>query len=324
MIERHAVPIASIAWVAPADAGKVDSFFEPESVQELVALCRQFYQQQLPFDLIGHTSNILYTQGYQVERMVSTRKLTHYEIREESIVCDCGTHVRDLAQDAVSRGIKGFEGLIDLPGTLAAALYGNAGCYACSVSELLVEATLLLPDGSLQTVGPAWFHYTKRSSVLKRHEQEAVIVSATLRNEKGDPAELQRLAEENHRKRLASQPGPAHGLGSIFGISGDPTSLHRRINVLAGAYRLLLRWTGASVKTQKERTTHLALRLLGASELRPYVRAWNWYQWNDSTAHTLFWRFVQLHRRMFTRSDFEIEIKGMSPEAIERQISARQ
>lgn len=320
MIERHAVPINTIAWVAPSDVGTIDTLYEPESAAEMEALCRQFYAQQLSFDLVGHTSNILYTSGYHVERMITTRKADHFRIGDDAIVCECGVNVRLLAAAAIEAGFKGFEGLIDLPGTVGSALYGNAGCYDCSVSGLLTEATLLMTDGTVQTVTPEWFQFTKRSSVLKRHEKQGIILTATLRREHGDATELRNTADENHRKRRNSQPGPKNGLGSIFGSSGDPTPLQNDMEVIYNRFAKWFHWETSDIKTQREKKAHLALTMLGDKELKPYVRAWNWYQWNDDEAHQMFWKFVRFHRQMFTRSDFEIEIKGLSDDAIEQRI----
>lgn len=322
MIERHSVPIASIARVAPSDVGTVGTLYEPESARELERLCRHLVAQQLLFDLVGHTSNILYTSGYNAERMVSTRKADHYEIRDDAIVCECGANVRLLAADAIQAGCKGFEGLVDLPGTVGSALYGNAGCYDCSISALLTEATLLMPDGRVETVSPEWFKFTQRSSVLKRQEKHAIILTATLRRENGDAAVLRQKADENHRKRRFSQPGPKNGLGSVFGNSGEPTPLQERMDGIYHRFEKLFHWDEADIKTQREKKAHLALRLLGDKSLLPYVRTWNWYQWNDDNAHMLFWKYVRLHRQMFTRSDFEIEIKGLSHDAIEQRIAA--
>ena len=322
MIERHSVPIASIARVAPSDVGAIGTLYEPESALELEQLCRRLIGRQLPFDLVGHTSNILYTSGYKVDRMVSTRKVDHYEIRDDAIRCECGANVRLLSTDAIQAGCKGFEGLVDLPGTVGSALYGNAGCYDCSVSDLLTKATLLMPDGTVQTVAPDWFQFTKRSSVLKRHEQQAIILTATLRRDPADAEALCKMADENHRKRRFSQPGPKNGLGSVFGNSGEPTPLQDRMDSIYHRFEKLFHWDEADIKTQRETKAHLALRLLGDKALLPYVRTWNWYQWNDDNAHKLFWRYVRLHRQMFTRSDFEIEIKGLSRDAIERLIAA--
>ena len=321
MIERKGVSIRDFAWVAPSNVGVVGTFYEPENVDELTTLCRQLYEKRLPFDLVGHTSNILYTSGYAVERMVSTRKVDRYHIESNRIICECGTNVRLLAQSMVDTGVKGFEGLIDLPGTVGSAIYGNAGCFQCSLSELLQEATLLTPDGKILTVGADWFHFTKRSSVLKRHEKKAIILSVTLRKEIGDADLLRQQANENHLKRRASQPGPKNSLGSVFSNSGEATVLKKQIDFQLQELEAELISKHADTKTQREETTRMALSLLGHESLQPYVRAWNWYQWNDDEAHRLFWCYVQQHRRMFTRSDFEIEIKGLDSDEIERLIS---
>lgn len=321
MIERKNIPIKEIAWVAPSDAGVIGTLYEPENVAELTTLCQHFFEQNTAFDLVGHTSNILYTSRYSVERMVSTRRVDHYRLEEDHIICECGTNVRLLAQSMTKAGVKGFDGLIDLPGTVGSALYGNAGCFQCSVSALLMEATLLLPDGTVQTATPEWFHFTQRSSALKRQEQKAIILSATLRKETGDASILMHTAEENHRKRRAAQPGPKNSLGSIFSNSGEPTELKHQIDGRLSELEVRLISENADLKTQREETTHQALALLGEDCLQPYVRAWNWYQWNDDNAHRLFWNYVKQHRRMFTRSDFEIEIKGLDSAAIEQLIA---
>ena len=78
-----------------------------------------------------------------------------------------------MALTAIEAGIQGFEGLIDLPGTVAASLYGNAGCYGCSISSLLKSATILTEDGEVINAGKEWFDFTKRSSSLKRGDKRA-------------------------------------------------------------------------------------------------------------------------------------------------------
>ena len=145
-------------------------------MEELCRLCREFYEEGKKFDLIGHTSNTLFVPDYHCELMVSTRKLNRFEIKQSEIECQCGTSVRQLALAALEEGIKGFEGLVDLPGTIAASLYGNAGCYGCSISALLIKATIINVEGVKEIVGPEWFAFSERSSVLKRGEKRAIIL----------------------------------------------------------------------------------------------------------------------------------------------------
>lgn len=301
--------INTISWLSTTSGGIILSFYEPESVLELKELCASFYAQGLDFDLIGHTSNILYTPGYVCERMVSTRKLSHFEIEEDGIYCECGAHVRRLSKSAVEQGIKGYEGLVDLPGTVAAAIYGNAGCYGCSVGELLIEATILTKDGKLQNVGRDWFAHAKRSSALKRGEKTAIILTAKLRRENGDKQQIWKRAQESHQKRYNTQPKPQNTLGSIFKESGRRTLLNMAITAVTKTYALSLVLTNKTPKEIADKRKRLTFTLLNAKDVEPYVHHWNCFWWRDEKAYELFWKYIQLHRLMFTKSEFEIEIK---------------
>ena len=49
--------------------------------------------------------------------------------------------------EMIKAGYVGFEGLTDLPGTIAGAVYGNSGCRHCSINELVTDIELLTDDG---------------------------------------------------------------------------------------------------------------------------------------------------------------------------------
>lgn len=303
------VPIYNICWLSHLKGGLISTFYEPETIEELVELCSDFYAKNLDFDIIGHTSNTLYTESYNCNRMVSTRKLTFFEIKDDFIYSQCGVSVKKLSMDAVDKGIKGFEGLVSLPGTVAAALYGHATCYNCDLSRLLIEATVLLPTCEVKTVGPEWFCFQRRSSCLKRKENNAIILTLNLRRVNGDPEELKRIAELNVKNRQETQPEPKDGLGSIFADEGRPTYFHYSILIILRVYAIFLSLIGNSKEQIIVKRKHAFFKLLGATELEPYVPYWNWYQWKDERAHMLFWKFVELHKKLYTRTKFEIEIK---------------
>ena len=102
----------------------------------------------------------------------------------------------------VKRGFKGFEGLIDLPGTIGGAVVNNSGCYGSQISDLLLGAKLLLPNGVVRCLSPQELAFTIRSSSLKRGEVKGIILSVTLRLVNGDPDELMKLADKAHQDRL--------------------------------------------------------------------------------------------------------------------------
>lgn len=310
MITRHNIPVYDICWLNHADGGTIGTLYEPENVEELKDICSTLYREGKPFDLIGHTSNIYFLPDYNVDYMVSTRKCTQYTENESEIVCSCGVSVMKLAHKMLDEGIKGFEGLIDLPGTVAASVYGNASCFGCSINSLLISCTLLQPNGEVKTIKPQDLRLSKRSSALKRKELEGVILSVTLKKSKGDVKELSALAEKNRLARKTTQAGPKDNLGSIYSMSGGWSYYSIIPRMLTSVYGVLIRLAGKDLETVKQKKKVFLFSLLGAKDLLPYVFGWNRYIWKEEQSHELFWKFHKIHKKMFKKSVFEIEIKG--------------
>ena len=307
---RYSIPVYKICWLNHAKGGIIGTFYEPETKDELLELCRGLYKDKKPFDIIGYTSNIYFLPSYNVEIMVSTRLVKELIIEDDYLIVDCGVGVRTLARQMVNEGIKGFEGLIDLPGTVAASVYGNASCYDCSINSLLLSIELLMPNGEVVVMMPEDLKLSKRSSALKRGELEGVVLSAKLRKLHGDVNELMQLAEQNHQKRQATQPGPKDNLGSIYSVSGQLSIYGQFLHVLVFFYGCMLMITGRNKQSVRLKKKDLLFRLLGARKMQSYVYDWNRYIWKDEQAHEFFWTFHSIHKKMYKRSDFEIEIKG--------------
>ena len=121
-----------------------------------------------------------------------------------------GITVASKARDA---GIAGLEFLRGIPGTAGGAARMNAGSYGREVADILVEATVVLRDGTVETWPAERFGYTYRHSDTP---EGAVVVEALLQGTPGDPqaigAEMDRIAEE----REASQPLRSRTGGSTF------------------------------------------------------------------------------------------------------------
>jgi UDP-N-acetylmuramate dehydrogenase len=121
-----------------------------------------------------------------------------------------GITVASKARDA---GIAGLEFLRGIPGTVGGAVRMNAGAYGREVADILIEATLVLRDGTIETWPAERFAYSYRHSAAPTG---AVVVEALFEGRPGDPgpigAEMDRIAEE----REASQPLRSRTGGSTF------------------------------------------------------------------------------------------------------------
>lgn len=309
MIIRNNISVYDICWLNHAQGGMIGTFYEPENLDELRNICSTLYKEGKYFDLIGHTSNIYFLPDYSVANMVSTRKCNNIVEETDYIICDCGVSVAKLSHQMVDKGIKGFEGLIDLPGTVGAAVYGNASCYGCSINSLLISFELLKPDGGIETVYPDRLELSKRSSSLKRNELKGIILSVKLKKEQGDVILLKSLAEKNHHLRKVFQPSPKDNLGSIYASKQKKTAFGFIVLGIAKFFGLIYGLTGKNFKQVRDKQKEIVLTLLQARELLPYVYGWNRYIWKDELAHTLFWKFDKIHRLLYKYNEFEIEIK---------------
>ncbi|PZO87324.1 MAG: UDP-N-acetylenolpyruvoylglucosamine reductase [Sphingomonas sanxanigenens] len=121
-----------------------------------------------------------------------------------------GITVASAARDA---GVAGLEFLRGIPGTVGGAVRMNAGAYGRDTSDILIEATIVLRDGSVETWPAARLGYTYRHSELP---EGAVVVEALFEGAPGDKAaigaEMDRIAAE----REASQPLRSRTGGSTF------------------------------------------------------------------------------------------------------------
>lgn len=307
MIEEKNIEINKISWLSTSWGGVNNAYF-PESVEELKSLCNSLYSKNNKFYVVGHTSNIYFAPDCTIDKIVSTKYLRKYVIKDSTIECEAGVPVASLARKMVDIGIKGFEGLVDLPGTIGGAIYGNAECYGCSVNSILVSFDLLLSDGTIKRYTPKDLNLSLRNSSLKAHHLKGVILSAVLKRELGDADVIKEKSEIIHNDRKIKQPSAKDNLGSIFVTSTKPTFLNRFLQILSKSLEYTL-WSHIKDKKQmSDRKKVFYLRILGASDLIPYVYDWNRYIWKDKRSHVLFERYVKLHRKLFYDNDFEIEI----------------
>jgi UDP-N-acetylmuramate dehydrogenase len=121
-----------------------------------------------------------------------------------------GITVASKARDA---GIANLEFLRGIPGTAGGAARMNAGAYGREVKDILIEATLVMRDGTVEVWPLERFEYSYRHSTVPAG---AVVVDVLLQGVPGDPetigAEMDRIAAE----REASQPLRSRTGGSTF------------------------------------------------------------------------------------------------------------
>jgi UDP-N-acetylmuramate dehydrogenase len=130
------------------------------------------------------------------------------------VIAHAGAVLQDLVDFTVERGLKGLETLTGIPGSVGAAIYGNAGAYGHSISERVVSVRFY--DGSAVRVfdnEACRFQY--RESIFKRHK-DWIIFSTELLLERADAALLRKTSGDILQVRNEKFPVTMKCAGSIF------------------------------------------------------------------------------------------------------------
>jgi UDP-N-acetylmuramate dehydrogenase len=132
---------------------------------------------------------------------------------------DAGATLQTLVDYTIDRGSRGLETMTGIPGSVGAAVYGNAGAYGHSISERVVSVRFIDDSGTngraLQEFDNASCEFHYRESIFKRRK-EWIIVSCTLALEAADARELRATADRILSVRNAKYPPTMKCAGSIF------------------------------------------------------------------------------------------------------------
>jgi UDP-N-acetylmuramate dehydrogenase len=131
-----------------------------------------------------------------------------------AVTADAGAPLQTLIDFAVDAGLRGLETLAGIPGSVGAAIYGNAGAYGHSISER-VEWVQLFDGSGVRKVDNAACEFDYRESIFKRHKNW-VIFRASFALEPHDAAALRKTASEIMTVRDKKFPPTMRCAGSIF------------------------------------------------------------------------------------------------------------
>lgn len=297
------VSLASKSWIK--FGGIASLWISPKSVTELEEVCRYLYGNNIAYDLVGQTSNIFFHSTYNPQVLVSTVKVNGFRIEGDALACDCGCNVMKLAKEMLAEGYAGFYGLVGLPGTVGSAAVNNAGCFSCSISEMLISAEVLMPNGTIKTFEKDAFGYEKRSSKFKRGEVKGVVLSVMLKLQKAENIEEEyRKSEETKIYRKTRQEGPAKNLGSVFAKMTLKYNFRNRLAAILTSMA-----TRLGMKNRKLIYKRILLWLYGYSDLNPYIsdKQLNTFVWKDANAEYKFVRYKEFMGKVFDGLTIEIE-----------------
>lgn len=211
---KENVPLAP--YTSARIGGPADIFITVDTVAELVRVVRHLWKNDLPFVMLGGGSNILVSdKGVRGVVILNRAKKTTFHAGDQpSVTAESGVVFSNLANRCASKGLSGIEWAATVPGTIGGAVYGNAGAFGGDMAGNLISASLLTENGK-ETFMVEQMGYGYRTSVLKRGEIKAIVLSAELGLKNSTKEDVTVKIQQFGAHRKATQP-PGASMGSMF------------------------------------------------------------------------------------------------------------
>lgn len=185
------------------------------SLEEAVSAC---WQLDIPCKVLGNASNVLISdRGFDGVIVINRAKSIRFNLDRElvTVLAGSGSNLGGLARQAGIRGLSGLEWAATVPGTVGGAVYGNAGAHGSDIQANLEMAEILHPISGKGKWTCGQLEYAYRSSVLKRTQSQAVILTAQFRLTQSTKEEVMARMDTFNTHRRTTQP-PGASMGSMF------------------------------------------------------------------------------------------------------------
>jgi UDP-N-acetylmuramate dehydrogenase len=209
--------------------GPASLYVEADSEPAFSAALRTVRSSGANYSVIGEGTNLIVSdRGFNgiVLRFTANRISSVGSM----VRAEAGAELQALVDHCIDHGLRGLETMTGIPGSVGAAVYGNAGAYGHSIDERVRQVRFL--DGpATRSFGPEECKFRYRESAFKEHK-DWIILGVELSMTPASAAELRQIADDILKVRLAKYPAAMKCAGSIFKnliLSELPENVRRQI-----------------------------------------------------------------------------------------------
>jgi UDP-N-acetylmuramate dehydrogenase len=203
-------PLADLTWLRVG--GAADWLYQPADEADLAVFLAALDPNVAVFPMGVGSNLIVRDGGIRAVVIRLGRGFNAIAVEGDRVVAGAAALDAHVAKRAAEAGLD-LTFLRTIPGSIGGAVRMNAGCYGSYVADVLEEVRVVTRDGRVEVLPAQALNLRYRQSDLAAG---AVIVSATFRAAKGDPAALEARMADQIAKRDASQPTKERSAGSTF------------------------------------------------------------------------------------------------------------
>ncbi len=198
--------------------GLIPALVSTHTIEDLVFTVTKLWELSVPLIVLGSGSNILVSDKGLNAIVIHNRAHNLFidsKSDTPSIQAESGAILGTVARQSALRGLSGMEWSAPIPGTVGGAVYGNIGAYGSTVKSCLKMAKILHKTEGITDWSVERFDFKYRSSILKRENVPAVILSATFNAIHSSREEAWEKINAHQAHRKETQP-PGATMGSTF------------------------------------------------------------------------------------------------------------
>lgn len=186
----------------------------PESIDDI----KNFLCEPSPFFIIGCGNNIILSKAYYEERfLIFNDCFKNFEIEQNQVLkAQSGSSLEKISEYCAERGLSGFESFYDIPGSVAGAIFMNAGDANLEIKDILIKVSVLNKTTlQIETRPVEEIDLSYRNSIFQKNK-DWVILEAWFQLKRSDEKTVRNLMYNIKKNRWIKQPRTIPNAGSVF------------------------------------------------------------------------------------------------------------
>lgn len=194
--------------------GPADWLAFPETIDQVKELVDYVREHEMGLTVLGNASNLIVGDGGIDDLTIILTRLNKIEVHNNKVTAQAGASYIATTEAARDSELTGLEFAAGIPGSIGGAVFMNAGAYGGETKNVVSEATVMLPDGTIKHLTNEELDFGYRHSSIQ--DNSGVVLDATFALEPGKYDAIKARMDDLNERREAKQPLDLPSCGSVF------------------------------------------------------------------------------------------------------------
>ncbi len=204
--------------------GPADYFVIPASVEDILETLEFVRDRGLPWIVLGNGTNVLFPdEGYRGVIIKLGPSLGRIETDGDRVRAQAGASLAALISRVRTMGLRNFDFLVGIPGSVGGALVMNAGIPEGAISDIVTRVGALTFDGKFITLKAEECRFGYRSSRFQ--EERLIVIEGEFALGRGKTWDGEELLRRRKERQPLGMPSPGCVFRNPLGVGATAGQL---------------------------------------------------------------------------------------------------